>query len=120
MPITQRAKRGVLHDKKGDSVLYPKIQHTHNMGMFQASNCLCFLQKRLDSIVLDIRMQHFNGGMRLEIAVLSQVDSSKSTPPKLSQQLIVPNLLPGKGGCLFLVWLSASSEVSIRSATSSA
>src|SRR5207253_478794 len=79
--LAQCAIGGILHDQKGNTIFYTKIEDTHDMGMKKASQHECLTAKLLTALTCEVRMQHFDGCLRIEVQVFSQVNFSKATAP---------------------------------------
>src|SRR2546421_999790 len=93
MVLAQRAPGGIVHNEKRQVLLHVKIEDAHDMGMHEASNGACLRAKKLDVLTDQVGMQHFDGRLSVEVEMLSQVDVSKATLPKQTQQAIVAQVL---------------------------
>ena len=65
--MAQRVVRCVVHDKKGSSVLYIKVQYSYNMRVYQVSDSQGLAAKLLYILRLQLGMQHFDSRLGLEI-----------------------------------------------------
>jgi len=74
-------------------ILDTKIQHTHNVRMLQARNSACLGTELLDIAARQFGMQHFDGGLGLQVNVYAEIDISKAATPKVAHQAIVSKLL---------------------------
>ena len=82
--------RSILDHQKRRAVLHRKIQHAYNMGMVEANQHLCFLEKAFGVFVLEHRAQNFDGGVALKVDMLAQVHLGKAALSQQTQQSIVP------------------------------
>jgi len=80
MPLTQCAVGGIVHNEKRNIVLYAKLQHAHNVGMFQADNDTSFITKLLYVFGCQLSMQYFDSSLSIEVNMLTQVDISEASP----------------------------------------
>src|SRR5436305_1870675 len=98
MHLSQRTVGGIVHDKKGQVLLQVKIEDAHNMGMDETSNRARLRAKWLDVVARQVGMQHFDGRLRVEVQVLSQVDVGKTALPQQAQQTVVAQVLSHAAG----------------------
>src|SRR6267154_1176019 len=93
MSLAQCTVGRILHDKKRRIVVYAKVQYAHNMWMRETSNGLCLGEKVVHGLRSEPRMQDFDGGLSLEIDMLTKVDISKATFSYQADQAIVAQLI---------------------------
>lgn len=70
----QGAVGGVLHDQIGQAVLHAKVQHAHDMRMFESGDGARLGEKVGQIIFPQAGMQDFDGGLALEMEMLGEVD----------------------------------------------
>ena len=63
------------------------------MGMSEASNGECLGVELLTLLTCELGIQHFDGGLRIEMLVFSQVDFSEVTSPNQFGSPVVAKLL---------------------------
>src|SRR5207245_6397773 len=93
MALPQRAVGSIFHDEKGEAIFDSKIEDAHDMGMSEASNGACFLIESLFILTCKVDTQYFDGCLRIEMQVFSQVDFGKVTSPNQIEQSVVAKLL---------------------------
>ena len=93
MHLSQRTVGGIVHDKKGQVLLHVKIEDAHDMGMHETSNRARLRAEWFDVVARQVGMQHFDGRLRVEVQVLSQVDVGKTALSQQAQQAIVAQVL---------------------------
>src|SRR2546421_12599275 len=98
MQLSQRTIGGIIHDKEGQVLLYIKIEDAHDMGMHEARNHARLRAEWLDVLAGQVGMQHFDGRLRVEVQMLSQVDVGKTALSQQAQQAIVAQVLSHAAG----------------------
>src|SRR2546421_5335008 len=98
MHLSQRTIGGIVHDKKGQVLLHVKIEDAHDMGMHETSNRARLRAEWFDVVARQVGMQHFDGHLRVEVQVLSQVDVGKTALSQQAQQVIVAQVLSHASG----------------------
>src|SRR2546421_6744299 len=98
MHLSQRTIGGIVHDKKGQVLLHVKIEDAHDMGMHETSNRARLRAEWFDVVARQVGMQHFDGHLRIEVQVLSQVDVGKTALSQQAQQVIVAQVLSHASG----------------------
>src|SRR5215467_14369654 len=88
--------RGILHHKKGRTLLNTELKHLNNMLMLQMSNRTGLVEKAFLFLRCQSRFEHFDSSLGLEIHMFTQVDLSEPTPSYQADQTIVPKLLTHK------------------------
>lgn len=91
--MAQSAFRSIVHNQKGSVVLDAEIKYADDVWMSQAADCLCFVDKALEVVAGDLRVQDFDGCLRLQIDVFSEVDLGEATFPKEADEAVVSELL---------------------------
>src|SRR5207253_1977919 len=110
--LAQSTIGGIIHHEKGEVVVYTKVQHPHNMRMHQAGNNACFFEEALLVIARQSYLQHFDGGLGVEIDMFAQVDFGKASASQDANEAIVAKPLTHKISHLHLP--SPSKKVGYR------
>ena len=71
VPLAKRAIRGVVHDEKGIVVLNVEVEDAHDMRMYQVSNGEGFVAECLDALLIQLRMENLDRGLRVQIDMRS-------------------------------------------------
>ena len=71
-----------------------KIQHAHDMRMYEAGNGLRLAAKVLDIIVCEPCMEQFDGGLCFKVNMLAKIDLGKPSLPQLTDESIIAQALP--------------------------
>ncbi len=91
--LPQGAIGSILHNEKRQTIFYLKVQHAHDMGMYEARHRARLAAQLLLVLISEVGMQHFDGRLSAQVQVLSQVDLSKAPSPDQMKQAIVAKLL---------------------------
>ena len=71
-----------------------KIQHAHNMGMYEAGDGLRLAAKVLDIIVSEPCVEQFDGGLRFKVNMLAKIHFGKPSLPQLTDEPVIAQALP--------------------------
>ena len=95
-PELARIGRGRMEGsarQKGSVVLDAEIKHADDVRMSQATDGLRFVDKALEVVAGDFRVQDFDGCLRFQIDVFTEVDIGEASFPKEVDEAVVPELL---------------------------
>src|SRR6266852_923704 len=74
MAFAKRAVWSVVHDHKGDVVLYTKFQDADNVGVYKAGDSLRFDEELLHILANQAYGKHFDSSFGLQVNMFAEVD----------------------------------------------
>jgi hypothetical protein len=87
--LPQTAIGGILHDEKGDTLFYPKLEDTDNMGMREPSHDAGLGAQFFTLLTCEPSMEYFDSCLGTEVEMFAQIDVGKVTSPNKMEELIV-------------------------------
>jgi len=93
MTLAQRAISRIVHNEVRDTILYPEVQHAHDMRMHDAGNATRLVEELLHIAPLQAHLQQFDCGPGSEMNMLAKIDVGEAPLPHHLNKAIVAKLL---------------------------
>ncbi len=100
--LSQRAFGGITHRHKGDVILYPEVEEPHDTRVLQSMNSMGFLAKLVKLRAGQTGVEDFNGGGRVQVLMLTQIDLREPAFTDQLLEIIVANVSPQVFPCWFV------------------